>query len=147
MCIIFCINIYLCVVGVDRAFFVAIQFLLCSVGLGPAVFEMCVMRGTRVECYPLCHLPLPSEWCGGFEASCKGRLEDNEFFWELVTWGHSLFLQYIATKKFISNDPVTHGSVHSLDFLSIHPLMFLSWRHPDGSLGPHGDERSPTPLR
>ena len=26
------------------------------------------------------------------EASCKGRLEANEFFRELVTWGHSLLV-------------------------------------------------------
>ena len=58
-------------------------FLLCSPCLGQAVIETWVVLGTigRVLLQlSFCHLPLLSEWCGGFNANCKERLEASEFF-------------------------------------------------------------------
>ena len=78
-------------------------YLLCSAGQGRPFFRRRLCLAQVVQCYPNFNNIWPSlsiEWVVGWpESSCEGRLEASEFFWELVTWGHSFFHKQIKIEQ------------------------------------------------
>ena len=76
-----------------------------------------------------CHIPVSSKWFSGSETSCKERLDASEFFWELVTWGHSLLVPTVSFGLFIVNDRLPLSNWLK-PFLSQSASWRVTGRHP-----------------